>query len=52
MYTNSKTVAVRKEWEYQYRDCDITYVWGFDVNEKRERIDYSNLCRNLNMSFL
>lgn len=26
---------VRKEWEYQYRDCDITYVWGFDVNEKK-----------------
>ena len=26
---------VRKEWEYQYRDSDITYVWGFDVNEKK-----------------
>lgn len=26
---------VRKEWEYQYRDYDITYVWGFDVNEKK-----------------
>lgn len=26
---------VRKEWEYQYRDFDITYVWGFDVNEKK-----------------
>lgn len=26
---------VRKEWEYPYRDCDITYVWGFDVNEKK-----------------
>ena len=25
---------VRKEWEYEHRDYDITYVWGFDVEEK------------------
>lgn len=25
---------VRKEWEYKYKKYDITYVWGFDVNEK------------------
>ncbi len=25
---------VRKEWEYEHRDCEITYVWGFDVDEK------------------
>lgn len=25
---------VRKEWEYQHKDFDITYVWGFDVEEK------------------
>lgn len=25
---------VRKEWEYEHRDCDITYVWGFDCTEK------------------
>lgn len=24
----------RKKWEYQHRDFDITYVWGFDVDEK------------------
>ena len=29
---------VRKEWEYAHRDYDITYVWGFDAEEKR-RID-------------
>lgn len=25
---------VRKKWEYDYRDYDITYVWGFDVEER------------------
>lgn len=25
---------VRKEWEYEQRDCDLTYVWGFDVDER------------------
>lgn len=26
---------VRKEWEYQFCGYDITYVWGFDCDEKR-----------------
>ena len=25
---------VRKEWEYEHKDYDITYVWGMDFNEK------------------
>lgn len=25
---------VRKQWEYEHRDYDLTYVWGFDLNEK------------------
>lgn len=25
---------VRKKWEYEHRDCDITYVWGMDYNEQ------------------
>lgn len=25
---------VRKEWEYEHRDFDITYVWGFDIDEQ------------------
>lgn len=25
---------VRKEWEYEHRGHEITYVWGFDFNEK------------------
>lgn len=25
---------VRKEWEYEHRDCEIIYVWGFDCSEK------------------
>lgn len=32
---------VRKEWEYEHKDCELTYVWGFDFNEKHraERLD-------------
>lgn len=25
---------VRKQWEYDHRDYDITYIWGMDSNEK------------------
>lgn len=25
---------VRKKWEYDHREYDITYVWGMDLNEK------------------
>lgn len=25
---------VRKQWEYEHREYDITYVWGFDYKEK------------------
>ena len=32
---------VRKEWEYEHREYDITYVWGFDCTEKHraERVE-------------
>ena len=26
---------VRKKWEWEHRDYDITYVWGFDCNERK-----------------
>lgn len=26
--------AVRKQWENEHRDYEITYVWGFDADEK------------------
>lgn len=26
---------VRKEWEYEHKEYEITYVWGFDFNEKQ-----------------
>lgn len=32
--TNYLKKRVRKEWEYEHRDYDITYVWGMDCNEK------------------
>ena len=25
---------VRKKWEYEHREYDLTYVWGFDCDEK------------------
>lgn len=25
---------VRKEWEYEHRDYELTYVWGMDLDEK------------------
>lgn len=25
---------VRKEWEHNFKDYDITYIWGFDITEK------------------
>lgn len=32
--TNWLKKRVRKEWEEQHKDCELTYVWGFDLNEK------------------
>ena len=32
--TNWLKKRVRKEWEYEHRGYDITYVWGFDCDEK------------------
>lgn len=34
---------VRKEWEDSHKEYEITYVWGFDFNEKHraERLDES-----------
>lgn len=25
---------MRKEWEEQHKDYELTYVWGFDLKEK------------------
>lgn len=33
--TNWLKKRVRKQWEYEHKDYDITYVWGMDINEKR-----------------
>lgn len=36
---------LRKEWEKQHKDCDLTYVWGFDLKERNraERTVEANL---------
>lgn len=31
--TNWLKKRVRKEWEEQHKDCELTYVWGFDLKE-------------------
>lgn len=33
--TNWLKKRVRKQWEYEHKNYDITYVWGMDINEKR-----------------
>lgn len=42
--TNWLKKRVRKEWEYEHSDYDITYIWGFDRNEQ-ERAD--RLCESM-----
>lgn len=32
--TNYLKKRVRKEWEDEHKDSNITYVWGFDCNER------------------
>lgn len=32
--TNWLKKRVRKEWEEQHKDCELTYVWGFDLKER------------------
>lgn len=33
--TNWLKKRVRKEWEHEHERDDITYIWGFDANEKK-----------------
>ena len=32
--TNWLKKRVRKEWEEQHKDYELTYIWGFDQKEK------------------
>ncbi len=43
---------VRKEWEYEHSDYDITYVWGFDFNEQNRADRLLRVCHNLSMNSL
>lgn len=42
--TNWLKKRVRKEWETAHKDCELTYVWGFDATEttRMERIIEAN----------
>lgn len=33
--TNWLKKRVRKKWEYEHQEFEITYIWGFDSKEKR-----------------
>lgn len=39
--TNILKKRVRKEWEYEHKNYKLTYVWGFDLDEKHraDRLD-------------
>ena len=42
--TNWLKLRVRKEWEYEHKGYELTYVWGFDMDEKNraERLIEAN----------
>ena len=47
--TNYLKKRVRKEWEYLHREFDITYIWGFDADEKhRSKILNENMADFIN----
>ena len=37
--TNYLKKRVRKQWEREHEEYDITYVWGFDVDEKKRAVN-------------
>lgn len=42
---------VRKEWEFKHREYDITYVWGFDFQEKNRAERLLETMPNFNHEF-
>ena len=42
---------VRKQWELEHSDYEITYVWGFDLNEKRRAENVVNTMIEFNHEF-
>ena len=42
---------VRKQWELEHSDYEITYVWGFDLNEKRRAENVSDTMSEFNHEF-
>lgn len=50
--TNWLKKRVRKEWEEQHRDYELTYVWGFDLAEKTAPKGPLKLILKLHTNFL
>ena len=42
---------VRKQWELEHSDYEITYVWGFDLNEKRRAENVADAMSEFNHEF-
>ena len=42
---------VRKQWELEHSDYEITYVWGFDLNEKRRAENVADTMSEFNHEF-
>ena len=42
---------VRKEWEYEHKDYELTYVWGFDIDEKNRAERLKNTMIEFNHLF-
>lgn len=49
--TNWLKKRVRKEWEYEYKDYELTYVWGMDIDEKDRAERLENTMTNFNHCF-
>lgn len=42
---------IRKEWEYEHREYDLTYVWGMDIEEKDRASRLTETMIEFNHSF-
>lgn len=49
--TNWLKKRVRKNWEYEHKDYDLTYVWGFDCSEARRAENLLNAMPEFNHEF-
>ena len=49
--TNWLKKRVRKEWEYEHKDFEITYVWGLDFDERKRAENLADSMPEFNHQF-